>query len=152
MRSQQSGCIVNISSVSGLISTPGFGWYSASKFAVEGLSDALRLEVGQFGISVVLIEPGVVATPFLAKQEDLLNGTDHPEAYSSVRQAPLKAVKTSGGGVDPHVVGTAIVNAINAENKPTRVVVPAESEMLIEVARQKSDREMDQILRDQLGI
>src|ERR1700750_3490006 len=62
MRKQCSGKIVNITSVGGKMATPMGGWYHASKFAVEGLSDSLRMEVKQFGIDVIVIEPGGVKT------------------------------------------------------------------------------------------
>lgn len=64
MRAQQHGRIVNVSSMGGRTTLPGGGYYHASKYAVEAISDALRLEVRQFGIDVVLIEPGVVRTPW----------------------------------------------------------------------------------------
>ena len=64
MRRQQTGRIINISSIAGKLSTPVNGTYSATKFALEALSDALRLELAPFGIQVVLIEPGSIKTPF----------------------------------------------------------------------------------------
>jgi NAD(P)-dependent dehydrogenase (short-subunit alcohol dehydrogenase family) len=68
LRRQQSGLIVNISSIGGVIGLPFEGLYSASKFALEGLSEALRLEVRQFGIRVVLVEPGDIRTSFGANR------------------------------------------------------------------------------------
>lgn len=62
MRAQKSGCIINVSSMAGRFTTPYSGWYHASKYCVESLSDALRLEVKPFGIKVVLIEPGMIQT------------------------------------------------------------------------------------------
>ena len=64
MRKQQSGRIINISSIAGKLATPANGTYSATKFALEALSDALRLEVEPFGIQVVVIEPGAIKTHF----------------------------------------------------------------------------------------
>ncbi len=66
MRRQKSGRIVNISSLAGKLATPANGTYSATKFALEALSDALRLELAPFGIQVVLIEPGSIKTHFVA--------------------------------------------------------------------------------------
>ena len=65
MREQRDGCIINISSIAGKRSTPANGAYSASKFALEALSDALRLELMPFGIRVVVIEPGSIRTQFM---------------------------------------------------------------------------------------
>ena len=64
MRKRGKGRVINISSIAGRFVTPGAGWYGASKFALEALSDALRLELHQFGIKVVIIEPGLIATRF----------------------------------------------------------------------------------------
>ena len=64
MRKHGKGRIINVSSIAGRFVTPGSGWYAASKYAVEALSDALRLELHQFGIQVVIIEPGLIATGF----------------------------------------------------------------------------------------
>jgi NAD(P)-dependent dehydrogenase (short-subunit alcohol dehydrogenase family) len=69
MREAEDGTIVNVSSVSGRIAVPGSGVYSASKFALEAMSDALRGEVEDFGVDVVLVEPGPVATAFGERSE-----------------------------------------------------------------------------------
>src|SRR5262249_37091501 len=68
MRQQGSGHIVNISSLAGLVGLPFSGFYSASKFALEGLSESLRLETKRFGIRVVLVEPGDFSSNFPAKR------------------------------------------------------------------------------------
>jgi len=60
MRERKAGCIINIASVMGKISTPGFGWYAASKHAMEALTDAVRGEVMELGIKVVLVAPGLI--------------------------------------------------------------------------------------------
>ena len=67
MRMQGSGHIVNLSSIGGLVATPGFGLYNATKFAVEGLSEALAQEVKPLGISVTIVEPGPFRTKFLGR-------------------------------------------------------------------------------------
>lgn len=68
MREQRAGCIINISSIAGLLAVPYQGLYSASKFALEGLTESLRLEVRDFGIRVVLVEPGDHRTAFTANR------------------------------------------------------------------------------------
>ena len=64
MRDRQAGRIVNVSSIAGRFATPGAGWYCASKHALEAISDAMRIELAQFGIQVVLVEPGLIRTGF----------------------------------------------------------------------------------------
>ena len=81
MREQKSGCIINIVSALSRISVPGFGWYAASKHAIEALTDALRGEVMEFGIDVVLIAPGLIKTEFVPNQLRLLETVAHPSAY-----------------------------------------------------------------------
>lgn len=73
MREQEDGTIVNMSSVGGRLSQPALGAYCASKFALEALSDALRPEVRQYGIDVVLVEPGPVATEFSEKADEVID-------------------------------------------------------------------------------
>src|SRR5689334_19884644 len=70
MRARGDGWIVNMSSVAGLVSAPGFGYYAAAKFAVEGLSEALRAEVEPFGVRVLLVEPGAFRTKAYAGFQD----------------------------------------------------------------------------------
>src|SRR6187455_2592770 len=84
MRVQKSGRIVNITSILGKMSTPGFGWYAASKHAIEALTDAVRGEVMEFGIDVVLIAPGLIKTEFVPKQLELLKTVAHPPAYRKI--------------------------------------------------------------------
>ncbi len=82
MRKARAGRIVNVSSTAGLVGYPMFGWYCASKHALEGLSDALRLELAPFGIQVALVEPGPVRTEFFevarGSSESILEDTKSP--------------------------------------------------------------------------
>ncbi len=86
MRRQKSGRIVNIGSIAGKLATPANGTYSATKFALEALSDALRLELAPFGIQVVLIEPGNIDTHFLATADA------HAHAIVSNPASPYQAL------------------------------------------------------------
>lgn len=81
MREQETGTIINLSSIYGQLSTPGGGAYAGSKFALEAMSDALRGEVEEWDINVVLIEPGPVATGFNDRLESELNELDRTPAY-----------------------------------------------------------------------
>jgi NAD(P)-dependent dehydrogenase (short-subunit alcohol dehydrogenase family) len=76
MRQRHGGRIVNVSSVLGRFALPGSGIYSASKFALEAASDALRLELAPFGVRVVLVQPGVIATPLYARAAAAVNGDE----------------------------------------------------------------------------
>jgi NAD(P)-dependent dehydrogenase (short-subunit alcohol dehydrogenase family) len=74
MRQRRNGRVVNVSSVLGRFALPGSGLYSASKFAVEAISDAMRMELAPFGVHVVLVEPGVVETPLYESAAEALSG------------------------------------------------------------------------------
>jgi NAD(P)-dependent dehydrogenase (short-subunit alcohol dehydrogenase family) len=88
MRQARAGKIINVSSLAGLVPVPFWGFYNASKFAVEGYSETLRLEVAPFGIRVAMIEPGMIRTPFYAQP------TATPlAAYSPWRERGLKTMK-----------------------------------------------------------
>jgi NAD(P)-dependent dehydrogenase (short-subunit alcohol dehydrogenase family) len=84
MREAEDGTIVNLSSVVGRLAFPGGGVYSASKFAVEGYSDALRVEADGFGVDVVVVEPGPVDTGFYDRADDELDGRERTDAYDRI--------------------------------------------------------------------
>ncbi|WP_424019648.1 SDR family oxidoreductase [Halorientalis pallida] len=115
MREQGEGTIVNVSSVAGRIATPGMGVYNGSKFALEGLTDALRGEVDDYGVDAVLIEPGPVDTNFDERaDEELENGTERSGAYDSI-YAFYEEGQTFGGtsalAVPPTDVAETILEA-----------------------------------------
>jgi NAD(P)-dependent dehydrogenase (short-subunit alcohol dehydrogenase family) len=127
-----SGRIVNISSVAGLATSPFLGPYSASKFAVEAISDALRRELRPSGCRVVVIEPGPIATPIweknLAKKDLLWEGVSKEleKAYGAGLASFLKsAEKSARDAVSVDRVSDAIEKALTAENPRTRYVVGA---------------------------
>jgi NAD(P)-dependent dehydrogenase (short-subunit alcohol dehydrogenase family) len=121
MRAQGSGHIIQLSSHTGVKSFPGFGIYSASKFALEGMSEALAAEVAPLGIRVTIVEPGPFRTSFA-------NGSFHQaaqqvEAYSGTAGAfreRMKAVNGKQEG-DPKKAAEAIVSVVNHENPPLRL-------------------------------
>ena len=82
MRNQKSGKIINVSSMAGRFSTPFTGWYHASKYSVEALSDALRMEVKEFGIKVVIVEPGLIKTKWGIIHSDNINKYSSSSAYA----------------------------------------------------------------------
>lgn len=95
MRNQQSGMIINISSISGRVGFPGYAPYAASKFAVEGFSESLRHELSPFGVQVVLVEPGAYRTPIWDKGLGQINNPDH-SPYRNRLQAIMSYSRRSG--------------------------------------------------------
>lgn len=126
MRAQRSGRIVNISSVAGRLGYPLFGWYCASKHALEGLSDALRLEVSPWGIHVALVEPGPVETEFFdvskSKAASHIEDGDSPYApfFTHVDTIEKDFMKQA---VPAQAVADAIVRACSDSSPRARYVV-----------------------------
>jgi NAD(P)-dependent dehydrogenase (short-subunit alcohol dehydrogenase family) len=116
MREQESGTIVNVSSVSGRLSVPGTGVYSGSKFALEAMSDALRGEVADFGVDVVVVEPGPVETQFQDRVEtELADGDGRTlHAYGWLYDLIEDYTDVAGPGIfaaDPQEVAAVIRDA-----------------------------------------
>jgi NAD(P)-dependent dehydrogenase (short-subunit alcohol dehydrogenase family) len=118
MRSQRSGNIVNLSSIGGLVGFAGFGIYNATKFAVEGLSEALAKEVAPLGIHVTLVEPGPYRTDFLGGSLAVAE-TELP-AYAETAGVPRAARTTRHGAQagDPVRAAAAIVEAVTSDSPP----------------------------------
>ena len=146
MRARKSGRIVNVSSMGGKIYEPLGGWYHATKFAVEGLSDSLRLELQPFGIDVVVIEPGGIRTewPGIASQKVL--GTSGTTAYAAQAKHLARVLGNDRIMSDPGVVAQAIGDAVTARRPKTRYVVGAGARPLLLARRLLSDRMFDRFL------
>lgn len=111
MRQQGSGHIINVSSIVGHIAPPYGGLYSASKFALEGLSESLSAEVRQFGVSVSLVEPSYVNTPFVAQWP-----TTAIDDYTPGRQSAQQSLVTNAKkGMDPGAVARVILRAATSQ-------------------------------------
>ena len=125
MRRRGDGTVVNVSSVLGRISLPGSGAYAASKFALEGMSDALRAEVNPFGVNVVVIEVGPVETDFKQRAGREVDGLARTDAYAGL-YGMIEDWRALGGGpwsVTPDAVADSIVNAASATQPEPRYVV-----------------------------
>ncbi|MBP0455464.1 MULTISPECIES: oxidoreductase [unclassified Kitasatospora] len=123
MRSRGSGAVVQMSSMGGRFSFPGVGAYSATKFALEGLSEALALEVAQFGVKVLIVEPGSFRTSFAGP--GALAQTPAIPAYESVVGPVRSALPESDGKQpgDPAKAAAAILAALDAERTPLRLAL-----------------------------
>ena len=127
MRAQRSGAIVNISSMGGQMSFEGVGAYSASKFALEGMSEALALEVKSFGIKVLIVEPGAFRTSFGGA--DALRAMPVSPAYKDVL-TNIRGVLNDMHGAqpgDPAKAARAVVTALEADVTPLRLQLGADS-------------------------
>lgn len=118
LRAQGRGHVLTISSVGGVIGFPTGGSYTASKFAVEAMSEALAGEVAAFGIRVTIVEPGQFATEFRAS----VQSPPTIAAYDPVRQAIRSSFKPGEVG-DPAATAAAILGAVDADRPPLRLVL-----------------------------
>ena len=115
-REQRSGTLINMSSVGGVMGLPFQGLYSASKFAVEGFSEALRLELHPFGINVVLIEPGDFNTGFTSSRL-ISEATKNNEGYKEQFQITLKLIEDSeNSGSDPIKIARLVSKIVSKDN------------------------------------
>jgi short-subunit dehydrogenase len=152
MRARGSGTIVNISSMGGRLATPLGAWYHASKYAVEGMSDALRLELRPLGIDVVLIEPGSIRTEWGAIAADNLIATSGGGPYAAQASAVAERLRQSSTpqsrlSSPPSVVAKAVVRAATAKRPKTRYVVGFGARPLIALSRMLPDRLFDYVMR-----
>jgi NAD(P)-dependent dehydrogenase (short-subunit alcohol dehydrogenase family) len=131
MRDQKSGSIVNVVSILSRISVPGFGWYAASKYAIEALTDALRGEVMEFGIDVVLIAPGLIKTEFVPNQLRALESIAHPPAYEKLLAGVRNLVAGEPDAPGPEIIAKAVLDAVTASNPPIRHALPLDSKMSV---------------------
>jgi NAD(P)-dependent dehydrogenase (short-subunit alcohol dehydrogenase family) len=117
LRAQHSGHIIQVSSIGGITAFPTVGAYHASKWALEGFSQALAQEVADFGIKVTLIEPGGFSTDWAGPSA---KHSDENPAYSSIREARGRARAGSPPG-DPEASRSAILKVVDADQPPLRI-------------------------------
>lgn len=145
MRKQRNGIIVNVSSVGGKVGTPLNPAYIASKFALEGLSESMRYELKQFGINIVIIEPGVIKTNFVEniKTADKRSRPESPYADLIGRAMRGFGIMMMDNSSPPKLVAEAILNAITSKDPEIRYVVGEDAEYIMKVRKSTSDKEFE---------
>ncbi len=131
MRARRSGTIVNISSIAARLAMPGSGYYSATKFALEGLSDALRREVAPLGIKVLIVEPGAFRTDFAGRS---LQGAakaigDYDGTAGPRRKDVDKTNGTQPG--DPDRAARVLIEALEANSLPARLLLGSDAVRIV---------------------
>ncbi|WP_455716167.1 oxidoreductase [Anaerosporobacter sp.] len=150
MRKQHSGKIINISSMAGKISTPFGAWYHATKYAVEGFSDSLRMETKPFGIDVVLIEPGVIKTEWGTIAAENLAIVSSKGAYQKQANRVvnyLRKTYASDKISKPEIISKTIAKAVSAKKPRTRYLVGYNAKLSVFSKRVLSDRTFDKIIQ-----
>ena len=150
MRDRGSGTIINISSMGGRVYTPLGGWYHASKHALEGWSDCLRLELAPFGIRVVILEPGAIGTEFgeLAVVPLLERSGKGPYAETAQKMAAAtRRTFSSGKASPPSLIADLIVKVIRSRRPRTRYVSGYLARPVMLARRLLGDRFFDLMIR-----
>lgn len=143
MRARRAGTIINISSIAGRLSNPGSGYYSATKFALEGLSYGLRMEVAPLGIRVVIVEPGAFRTDFAGRS--LQQSATAIEDYATTAGLRRKENDHTDGKQlgDPARAAQAILTLAQSETLPLRVVLGTDAITVIETELERQHAELD---------
>lgn len=154
---RSGGRVVFVGAAAGRVALPLVGGYSASKFAIEGAADALRIELASAGIRVSLIEPGAIATPILHAQsaaeiaKGLLPGA--LEHYGEAIDAILHAMeKTQKRAISPDAVAKAVLHALTAKNPKSRYPVGADAKFLSWFAEKLPDAMRDALVAREAGL
>ena len=123
MRAQGSGTIINVSSIGGLIGLPFQGLYSASKYALEGVSEALRMEVKRFGIHVTLVEPGDTHTQFTANRRNTHGAEVNPIYREAYRRTLARIETDERNGAPPEAIARTVARIVTVSRPRVRYVV-----------------------------
>lgn len=150
MRKNKFGKIVNISSMGGKMYTPFGGWYHATKFAVEGFSDCLRMEVEPFGIDVIIVEPGGIKTEWGIIAAENLKNSSLGGAYENTALDASNHMRQLYSGeklTSPKVIAKTICKAVTANKPKTRYLVGYGAKPAVFLRRILSDRMFDKIIK-----
>ena len=150
MRKQRSGIIVNVDSIGGLVGVPLNSAYTGSKFALEGFSESMKYELEDFGIKVILIEPGAVNTNFLETLEArraINPDSPYLELSKKASEGRKRRFKQASS---PMQVAEVILNAIKSEKPNTRYLVGNDAATIMERKKKCSDFELERWIRESL--
>ncbi|MBD6615069.1 SDR family oxidoreductase [Komarekiella sp. 'clone 1'] len=156
---QGRGRIINMGSISGKSAAPLLGAYNASKFALEAITDVLRMELRPWGISVSIIEPGAIATPIWDKsltqadiaQQNLPDSANH--LYGHAMNAVRKKVGIiASKGISADIVAQAVVHALTAKQPKTRYLVGQDAKIAAVLKRFLPDKVYDRLMLYSMGL
>ena len=153
MRKQKGGTVINTSSMGGKIYTPLGAWYHATKHALEGWSDCLRLELSEFNIDVVIIDPGIIETVFEdVLSEPMLKYSAEGPYKQMVRKVAEAARKSyePGGRSPASVIADVVLKAVAAERPKTRYVAGKLAKPMMFIRKYFGDRVFDKAVMSQV--
>lgn len=153
MRAKKSGHIINITSMGGKMYSALGAWYHATKHAMEGWSDCLRLEVSNFGIKVVIVEPGVIETGFGDGATESIVKRSASGPYGNMVQMVAKSIQHTygqGKGSDPSMIADVVSRAVASQKPKTRYAAGKMAKMLIRMRVWLGDRIFDRLILSQM--
>jgi NAD(P)-dependent dehydrogenase (short-subunit alcohol dehydrogenase family) len=151
-RAKRSGVLINVSSIGGLLTVPGFSVYNASKFAVESLSEGLWYELGTFGIKVKLIEPGAIRTDFGGRSMDAWDIASLPDYAGFMDRVKATRARFVKGSSAPALVAGTIFEAANDPSDRLRYLVGPDAKRIWPVRRWLGSRTQMRIMRRVFGL
>jgi short-subunit dehydrogenase len=154
MHARGAGRIINVSSIGGLVTLPFFGVYNSTKYAVESLSDAMRVELALFGIHVSLIEPGVIDTGFTDRSmQEVARFRSADSRYAPVLARADELRKMSDrSAVGPACISNAIERAATDRRPRARYLAPFRAAIIVAIARRMPTRVVDFVMRLSVGL
>lgn len=153
MRKANAGTIINTSSMGGKMYTPMGAWYHASKHALEGFSDCLRLELKQFNINVVILEPGIIVTEFGDVMLSNISKFSAKGAYATITQKLVAATQKlydKGQGSKPALIAATVSKIVNASRPATRYRVGLWAKPMVWMRIYLGDKLFDKIVMSQV--
>ena len=153
MRAAHEGIIINISSMGGKIAFPMGALYHGSKFAVEGMTEAMSYELESIGVRVKIIEPGMINTNFAGTVARSLNVDESQTEYKPFVEKVLAAIQQAGSqGSEPLMVAEKIYEAATDGTNQLRYIAGADAEQIIAARKQMKDPEYLSMIKSQMGL
>ncbi|MDR3649061.1 MAG: SDR family oxidoreductase [Acidimicrobiales bacterium] len=151
MRARGSGTVVNVSSVSGRVSAPLAGFYAATKYALEAMSEALHVEAAHFGIRTIVIEPGFFKTNISESHHDYgVESPPYDELANTMNRLESELGRAAAPG--PEVVATAIADAIETPGEVWRFPVGTDAQMVLGARASMDDVTFEKAMREVLNL
>src|SRR4051812_413325 len=152
MRERGSGAIVNVTSTAGIAAPPLGGYYAATKFALEAISEALSIEAGHYGVKVIVIEPGFIETQFAANVFDHRSEPGPYQELGTIWQGAQSALNGGQAAPGPELVASVIADALESDRVQLRYPVGADAEMVAAARESMGYDDFIVAMRQVLGL
>lgn len=151
-RQRRSGTVVNISSIGGQMTFPLGALYHGTKFAVEGISEALHYELAELGIRVKIVQPGIIATDFAGRSLDFAFDIEQPEYLATVEKLQQAFAELGANASSAELVAKVIWQAATDSSDQLRYRAGADAEQLLDARKSQDDAAFFTVIRSSLGL